>query len=146
VITLGAGRTILLVNDNPKERDAIHRQLTGEGFVVERTTDYQSAVKFLGERVPNVVCLDLTLPRESGYDLCEYIRSQRRLQWVPILVMSERNSPEEMAHAEEVGANAYLKKPFTPERLIRYLGALLDGPQASRPSVRRLRRSDPPPS
>jgi len=103
-------------------------------------------VKYLDERVPSVVCLDLTLPRESGYDLCEYIRKQRRLQWVPILVMSERGSPEEMAHAEDVGANAYLKKPFTPERLLRYLSALLDGPQASRPSVRRLRRSDPPPS
>ncbi len=145
-MNLSARRTILLVNDNPKERETINRHLTGEGFVVEQATDYQSAVKFLDDRVPSVVCLDLTLPRESGYDLCEYIRKQRRLQWVPILVMSERNSPEEMAHAEEVGANAYLKKPFTPERLIRYLGALLDGPQASRPSVRRLRRSDPPPS
>jgi DNA-binding response OmpR family regulator len=145
-MNLGASRTILLVNDHPKERETIHRQLTEEGFVVEKATDYQSAVKYLDERVPSVVCLDLTLPRESGYDLCEYIRKQRRLQWVPILVMSERGSPEEMAHAEDVGANAYLKKPFTPERLLRYLSALLDGPQASRPSVRRLRRSDPPPS
>jgi DNA-binding response OmpR family regulator len=108
-------------------------------------TDYQSAVKILGERVPSLVCLDLMLPRESGYDLCEFIRKERRLQWVPILVMSERGSPEEMAHAEELGANAYLKKPFARDRLLKYLGALLDGPHSSRPSVRRLRRSDPPP-
>jgi DNA-binding response OmpR family regulator len=144
-MSLGAGRTILFVNDHPGEREVIHRQLSHEGFAVENATDYHSAVRFLEERVPSLVCLDLMLPRESGYDLCEHIRKQRRLQWVPILVMSERGSPEEMAHAEELGANAYLKKPFSRDRLLKYIGALLDGPMASRPSVRRLRRSDPPP-
>src|SRR5271170_2833535 len=144
-MSLGAGRTILFVNDHPGEAETIHRHLTGEGFTVEIATDYQSAVRLLGPRVPSLVCLDLMLPRESGYELCEYIRSQQRLAWLPILVMSERGSPEEMAHAEELGANAYLKKPFSRERLLKYLGALLDGPMSSRPSVRRLRRSEPPP-
>ena len=144
-MSLGSGRTILFVNDHPGEAETIHRQLKDEGFAVQSATDYQSAVKLLSAGVPSLVCLDLTLPRESGYELCEYIRSQRRLEWLPILVMSERGSPEEMAHAEELGANAYLKKPFSRDRLLKYVGALLDGPQASRPSVRRLRRSDPPP-
>ena len=49
-----------------------------------------------------------------------------------------------MANAEYVGANAFLKKPFTRERLLKYVIALLDGPHASRPSVRRLRRSELP--
>jgi DNA-binding response OmpR family regulator len=144
-MSLGSGRQILLVNDHPGEREMIQKHLTGDGFAVDTATDYQSAVKILGERIPSLVCLDLMLPRESGYDLCEYIRNERRLQWVPILVMSERGSPEEMAHAEEIGANAYLNKPFARDRLLKYLGALLDGPHSSRPSVRRLRRSDPPP-
>jgi DNA-binding response OmpR family regulator len=142
---LGYGRTILFVNDHPGEAETIQRHLTGAGFAVQMATDYQSAVKSLDVRIPSLVCLDLTLPRESGYELCEHIRNQRRLEWLPILVMSERGSPEEMAHAEELGANAYLKKPFTRDRLLKYIGALLDGPMASRPSVRRLRRSEPPP-
>jgi DNA-binding response OmpR family regulator len=58
--------------------------------------------------------------------------------------MGDRSSPEDMAHAEEVGADAFLKKPFTRERLWKYVVTLLDGPHASRPSVRRLRRSDIP--
>jgi FixJ family two-component response regulator len=49
-----------------------------------------------------------------------------------------------MAYAENVGANAFLKKPFNREKLLKYVYTLLDGPYASRPSVRRLRRSDPP--
>jgi DNA-binding response OmpR family regulator len=44
-----------------------------------------------------------------------------------------------MAHAEEAGANAFLKKPFTMKRLMKYITALLDGPSTSRPSIRRLR-------
>jgi DNA-binding response OmpR family regulator len=72
------------------------------------------------------------------------MRSQMKLQFVPILVISDRSSPEDMAHAENVGANAFLKKPFTRDKLLKYVTTLLDGPHASRPSVRRLRRSDPP--
>ena len=137
-------RTILLVEDHPPEREAIRRVLIGQDFRVEATADYHGAVTLLTGSVPNLVCLDLTLPRESGFELCEHIRSDARLRFVPVLVMSERSSPEDMAHAENVGANAFLKKPFTREKLLKYVITLLDGPHASRPSVRRLRRSEIP--
>ncbi len=137
-------RTILLVEDNPPEREAIRRVLVGQEFRVDATADYHGAVTLLADRVPNLVCVDLTLPRESGLDLCEHIRQDARLRLVPVLVMSERSSPEDMANAEYAGANAFLKKPFTRERLLKYVIALLDGPHASRPSVRRLRRSEFP--
>jgi DNA-binding response OmpR family regulator len=137
-------RTVLLVEDNPPEREAIRRVLIGQEFKVDATADYRGAVSWLAASVPNLVCLDLTLPRESGFELCEHIRSDPRLRFVPILVMSERSSPEEMAHAEYVGANAFLKKPFTREKLLKYVITLLDGPNASRPSVRRLKRSEIP--
>ncbi|HEV3191819.1 MAG TPA: response regulator [Polyangiaceae bacterium] len=137
-------RTVLLVEDHPPEQELIRRALTGQGFGVEATADYRGAVTYLSTNVPNLVCLDLTLPRESGFELCEYIRNQPRLRLVPILVVSDRSSPEDMAHAEHVGANAFLKKPFTRDKLLKYVITLLDGPHSSSPSVRRLRRSDPP--
>ncbi len=135
-------RTILLVEDHPPERETIRRILIGKDFNVDATADYHGAVSLLASRVPNLVCTDLTLPRESGFELCEYIRRDERLRQVPVLVMSDKSSPEDMAHAEYVGANAFLKKPFSPERLLKYVVTLLDGPHASRPSVRRLRRSN----
>jgi len=141
---LDTKRTLLLVEDHPPEREMIRRTLVGQDFHVETTADYHGAVSFLSKLVPHLVCLDLTLPRESGFELCEYIRNDQRLRFVPILVVSERSTPEDMAHAEHVGANAFLKKPFTRDKLIKYVLTLLDGPHASRPSVRRLRRSDAP--
>jgi DNA-binding response OmpR family regulator len=137
-------RTVLLVEDHPPEREMIKRALVGQDFHVETAMDYHGAVEYLAKFVPSLVCLDLTLPRESGFELCEHIRRDARLRFTPLLVTSERSSPEDMAHAEEVGANAFLKKPFTREKLLKYVITLLDGPHASRPSVRRLRRSDLP--
>jgi CheY-like chemotaxis protein len=135
-------RTILLVEDHPPEREAIRRVLIGKDFIVEARADYHGAVSVLATIVPNLVCTDLTLPRESGFELCEYIRGDDRLRQVPVLVMSDKSSPEDMAQAEYVGANAFLKKPFSREKLLKYVITLLDGPHASRPSVRRLRRSN----
>jgi DNA-binding response OmpR family regulator len=139
-----AKRTVLLVEDHPQEREMIRRNLVAHDFHVETASDYHAAVAYLSKFVPQLVCLDLTLPRESGFELCEYIRNDARHKFVPVLVVSDRSSPEDMAHAEYVGANAFLKKPFTREKLMKYVMTLLDGPHASRPSVRRLRRSDIP--
>lgn len=139
-----AKRTILLVEDHAREREIIRRILVDNDFNVETTPDYHGAVRYLSQFVPNLVCLDLTLPRESGFELCEYVRKDTRFRFVPVLVVSERSSPEDMAQAEYVGANAFLKKPFSAPKLLKYVSTLLDGPHASRPSVRRLRRSDVP--
>ncbi len=137
-------RIAVLVEDLPSLRETVARYLRTIGLRVEEASDYHSAVKVLATCMPHLICLDVTLPRESGFELCEHIRGDSRLAWVPILVMSERASPEDMAYAEQVGANAYLKKPFTRVKFEKYVSALLDGPNASRPSVRRLRRSEPP--
>jgi DNA-binding response OmpR family regulator len=133
-------RVVLLVEDHPTQREAIRRCLVEQNFEVETTNDYHGAVKVLAGRVPNLICLDITLPRESGLELCEYVRGEEKLRSVPILVISDRSSPEDMANAEDAGANAFLKKPFTRDKLLKYVGVLLDGPYSSRPSVRRLRR------
>src|SRR5580692_9018808 len=133
-------RTALVVEDNPPERDTISGWLRLGGFEVETAADYRAAVAVLAAMQPDIICCDISLPRESGLDLVEYVRANPATEWVPILVMSARHSPEDMAQAEHMGANAYLKKPFTRERLEKYVTALLDGPHSSRPSVRRLRR------
>jgi two-component system chemotaxis response regulator CheY len=133
-------RIALIVEDNPPERERVAGWLRLAGFDVETAVDYRAAVAALATMRPDIILCDLSLPRESGFDLVEHVRRTPATEWIPILVMTERNSPEDMAHAEEVGANAYLKKPFTRERLDKYVTALLDGPHSSRPSVRRLRR------
>jgi DNA-binding response OmpR family regulator len=132
-------RIALVVEDDPDLQTAMAKQLQEHRFEVLVAFDHDSAVRHLAKRKPHVACVDLGLPSESGYELCEHIRRQPELIAMPILVTSERSFPEDMAHAEEAGANAFLKKPFPMKKLIKYVLALVDGPNASRPSVRRLR-------
>lgn len=138
-MSTGFERVILVVEDDPVLQRAMAKALEEARFRVITASDYETAVACLKELRPTLACVDLSLPRQPGYELCEYIRRQPELIYIPILVTSDRAFPEDMAHAEEAGANAFLKKPFAMKKLLKYVGALLDGPNSSRPSVRRLR-------
>ena len=130
-------RLVLVVEDQPAIRERVKRWLEADGFTVRVASEYDSAMRELETCEPILLCIDQTLPRESGLDLVETVRKRSK---VPIIMMSERHSPEDMADAEQAGANAFLKKPFERELLVKYVRWILDGPHASRPTVRRLRR------
>jgi DNA-binding response OmpR family regulator len=134
-------RRALVVESEPETRAAMVAALKEMGFSVEEAVRYQDVLEALFERTPSLVVLSLSLPCNSGYDVCEVIRAEERFAHVQILVTSDRTTPAEMAWAEEAGANAFLKKPFTPARLAHYVAALTDPRRASRPSFRRLRGS-----
>jgi DNA-binding response OmpR family regulator len=132
-------RAVLVVEDDPGLLSAIGRHLATSGFDVLTASDYQTAVGRLSAAPLHGVCVHLHLPNESGYELCERIREEPILRFVPIMVTSERASPEDMARAEEAGANAFLKKPFSMQHLTQCLEMLILGGGESRPPIRRLR-------
>ena len=129
----------LIVEDDPSLQVAMVKHLSRADLAVLAAYDFSGAVRLLTRERPQLACIDLGLPSESGYELCELIRSRPELRGMPILVTSERGSPEDMAHAEEAGANAFLRKPFAMKELLLYVSSLLDGPPVSRPDVRTLR-------
>jgi twitching motility two-component system response regulator PilG len=134
-----SSRAVLVVEDDPALLGAMQRHLTTVGFDVLTASEYQTAITQLDATPLHVVCVHLHLPNESGYELCERIREEPLLRFVPIMVTSERASPEDMARAEEAGANAFLKKPFSPQLLTQCLEMLILGGKESRPPMRRLR-------
>ena len=135
---------VLVVEDHPEVQSMVVCAIERMGFHVEPAVHYDEVIRALFERTPSLVCLSLSLPCNSGYDVCEVIRADARLDRVQILITSDRATAAEMAWAEEAGANAFLKKPFTIAQLAKYVTALLDPQRISRPSVRRLRRSEVP--
>src|ERR1700722_15282645 len=131
-------RIALVVEDDPNLQAEMTKQLEQAQFTVITAFDYAAALRQLESCQPHIACIDLGLPTQSGYELCEYIRGLPVLGIMPVLVTSERGFPEDMAHAEAAGANAFLKKPFSTKKLLAHVAALLDGPPASRPHVRTL--------
>jgi CheY-like chemotaxis protein len=92
----------------------------------------REALLMLSSLTPDLVLLDLTLPEMSGYEVCEYLRASDRLRHIPVLAMSARAMPEDRAAAEEVGASAFLAKPFTRQQLTAHIEMLLALRPASR--------------
>jgi DNA-binding response OmpR family regulator len=133
-------RVVLVVEDDPALQAAMMRQLGRMGLRVLASFDYQAAVRHLTAAKPDIVSVDLGLPAESGYELCEHVRRQPTLECVPLLVTSDRTYPQDMARAEEAGANAFLRKPFSMRQLEQAIRMLLvDAPPKSSPWMRRLR-------
>ncbi len=115
-------RRVLVVHDEPAFTAALAKAL---GVDVDVAVDGRAAIAAIARSRPAIVCVSLNLPRDSGYDLCEQIRRDRRLDQVQILVISDRHSPEILAYAEEAGANAFLARPFTFDLLAAHLRTML---------------------
>lgn len=130
---------VLVVEDDAALLEAMRRGLSAAHFDVLAAYDYQTAVAQLQNPRIDFICIDLGLPNESGYELCERVRQEPALCFVPIVVTDERGFPEDMARAEDAGANAFLKKPFSMELLSDCLDMLTVGGAQSRPPIRRLR-------
>lgn len=128
---------VMVVEDDPDLQKAMGAHLEKMDFEVVSALHYGAAVEMLARRVPHLVCIDLELPVQSGYELCEHIRGPLGLR-VPILVTGNSSFPSDMASAEQAGANAFLRKPFSMAQLTDYVETLFLKSHLSRPNMRRL--------
>jgi two-component system alkaline phosphatase synthesis response regulator PhoP len=111
------GGRVLLVEDNPDIQSMVAEHLMAAGYDVRLASDGEVAMQMVRELLPGVVCLDLNLPRISGYDVCEQIRADPALQHISILMTSARNSLDVRVFSLEAGADAYMTKPYRMEQL-----------------------------
>lgn len=119
---------VLVVEDDPDLRKLLRKYLESMGLGVSEAATGKAALQMLGRSTPALVCLDLMLPEQSGYSVCEFMRQDAGLRDVPVLVISARALPEDRAAAEEAGASAYIVKPFSRQQILDHVGALL-GPR-----------------
>jgi DNA-binding response OmpR family regulator len=130
-------KLVMVVIGEPQLQLSVQRMLQALSFETIVVSDAESAIRTLETKKPHLLCIDLKLPRDSGYEVCEFIRKHQRLHDVQVLVMSERASAADRAHAEEAGADGFLPKPFTPNQFNEQVRGLMSGDPLS---MRRLRR------
>ena len=115
---------ILVVEDDPRLRERLARYLTGEGFRVTAASDAAEARTQLRAIAPDLMVLDVMMPGESGLELTQSLRAERRGD-LPILLLTARGAPEDRIAGFEAGADDYLGKPFEPRELVLRIRALL---------------------
>jgi DNA-binding response OmpR family regulator len=121
-------KRLLIVEDDPHIRLGLCDSLRTEGYEVFESGDGAQAMPLVRQRKPDLVVLDLMLPRKSGYDLCREIRAEKNR--VPILILSAKGQEIDKVVGLELGADDYVTKPFSLRELLARIRAL-------------LRRSDP---
>ena len=114
--------TVLIVEDEDSFIEALTVGLNREGFRVEVALDGATALQMFAELKPDVILLDLMLPRISGIDVCREIR---KTSTVPIIMVTAKSAEIDVVVGLEVGADDYITKPYRIRELVARLRALL---------------------
>ncbi|MCH8226793.1 MAG: Hpt domain-containing protein [Proteobacteria bacterium] len=117
---------VMVVDDSITIRKVTSRVLENHSIEVMTAVDGLDAIEKLRERIPDLMLLDIEMPRMDGYELAQYIRADARLRHVPIVMITSRSGQKHRKKARDAGANAYLTKPYQEADLIAQVGKMLD--------------------
>ncbi len=116
---------ILIVDDEPNIVLSLEFLLRREGFEVEVAGDGEAALAALAERPADLVLLDVMMPKLNGFDVCQRIRAEPRWSRVRVIMLTARGRETERARGLQLGADAYVSKPFSTKELIAEIRRLL---------------------
>jgi len=117
---------VMVVDDSITMRKVTSRVLENHSIEVMTAIDGMDAIEKLHERVPDLMLLDIEMPRMDGYELAQHIRSDARLRHMPIVMITSRSGQKHRKKARDAGANAYLTKPYQEADLVAKVGEMLD--------------------
>ncbi len=114
--------TILAVDDEPHVLRLLKANLESSGYKVLTAQDGEEALEIVAREMPDLVILDLMLPKMDGYAVCRRIRD---FSAVPVIMLTARSAEVDLVHGFEVGADDYLTKPFSVTELLMRVQAVL---------------------
>lgn len=109
---------ILVVDDIAKNLELIGNILSLEQYQISVATDGEKAWQILNRISPDLILLDIMMPTVDGYTLCRQIKSLEEKKDIPIIFVTAKTNPEDLARGFELGAVDYIGKPFNPAELI----------------------------
>ena len=125
-------KRLLVVEDDPSLARVLRDNLALAGFEVECVSDGDTAVRRARASTPDLILLDIMLPRLDGFEVCEVLRQGSR---TPVIMLTARGQKEDKVRGFEMGADDYVTKPFHLEELVARIQAVL---RRVRPSVERI--------
>ncbi len=123
-------KKILLVDDEPEIQLIISSRLSAAGFEVIIAKDGQEGLNMARSESPDAILLDLMIPKIDGFKVCRMLKFDKAFENIPVIIFSARGSDADKKLAEQVGASAYIVKPFNLDLFTQTIQRLL-GPQVS---------------
>ena len=110
--------TVLVVEDEPAQREVLAYNLEAEGFAVSRAETGDEALLLVAEDTPDIIVLDWMLPGVSGIEICRRLKSNSQTRGVPIIMLSARSEEVDRVRGLETGADDYVVKPYSVVELM----------------------------
>lgn len=117
---------ILIVDDEPDLLAVLHFGLEADGFDVIEASDGEQGLELARTMQPSLIVLDLMLPRLDGYKVCRALKFDERYRQIPIFILSARSGETDRRLALDLGADAYMTKPYDMKDLVARIRARLD--------------------
>jgi len=119
---------VMVVDDSITVRKVTTRLLERHGFEVMTAKDGVDAMSQLQDRIPDVMLLDIEMPRMDGFELARHVRGDERLRHIPITMITSRTGDKHRERATQIGVNHYLGKPFQEHELLKTIHRLIGMP------------------
>ncbi|MES9852257.1 MAG: response regulator [Candidatus Thiodiazotropha sp. L084R] len=118
-------KKILIVDDEQNIVFSVEFLMRRTGYEVVTAADGEQAMQLLAEEVPDLMILDVMMPRKNGFEVCAEVRADQRLADLPILMLSAKGRDAEVKKGLSLGADAYITKPFSTHELVEKVNELL---------------------
>ncbi len=109
---------VLLVEDEPAQREILRYNLTSEGYEVMMAANGDDALILVDEVMPDLILLDWMLPGVSGIEICRQVKARKETRAIPVIMLSARSEEVDRVRGLETGADDYMVKPFSVSELM----------------------------
>ena len=118
-------KQILIVDDEPDMVDMLKIRLEAAGYSTIAAGDGQEALRLAREGKPDLIILDLMLPKLDGYKVCRLLKFDKKYKHIPIIMFTARAQDSDIKLGKDIGADAYVTKPFDAQVLMGKVRQLL---------------------
>ena len=116
---------ILIAEDEPDIRELVAFTLRFAGHEVTTTSNGEEAVQQASQIIPDLILMDVRMPKMTGYDACRVMKASPALKDIPVVFLSAKGQDSEIQSGLDAGAEEYLLKPFAPDQLTERVKAIL---------------------
>lgn len=116
---------VLIAEDEPHIVESLSFVLELEGYTVSATLDGEAALRELRTRAPDLLILDLMLPKTNGFEVLKAVKADPALQSIPVIVLTAKGQAQDRRMVEEIGAEGFMTKPFSNREIVERVRAFV---------------------
>ncbi len=130
-----SNQTILIVDDNIDTVELLRKRLKAEGYNTQEAYDGEEALKKTYEVYPDLIILDVMMPKMNGYEVCQRLKTDDRTKFIPIIMLTAKSDVESKVKGLDIGADDYVPKPFDYRELSARVRSLITKKQTAERAI-----------